>query len=131
MKRIGLMMAAIILAVIFVNAQPGQGGQMRSPEERAKSQAEQLTTTLGLSKEQATKVEAVMLKYGKQQSELRQSMGQDGDREAMMTKMTAIREGQTKEIKALLNKDQVVKYDKYLEEQQARRGQFGGPRPNN
>jgi hypothetical protein len=72
-----------------------------------------------------------MLKYGKQQSELRQSMGQDGDREAMMTKMTAIREGQTKEIKALLNKDQVVKYDKYLEEQQARRGQFGGPRPNN
>jgi|WetSurMetagenome_2_1015567.scaffolds.fasta_scaffold140873_3 periplasmic protein CpxP/Spy len=129
MKKIGLLLTAFLLAVVLVKAQPGQGQQM-SPEDRAKRQTEQLTTTLGLDKTQATKVEAIYLKYGKQQSELFQSMGQGGDREAMRTKMTEMRDSQNKEIKALLTKDQVEKYDKYLADQAARRGQ-GGPRPNN
>jgi periplasmic protein CpxP/Spy len=133
MKKFGLLMTALLFAVVLVNAQPGQGGQggqRMSAEDRAKRQVEQLTTTLGLNKDQATKVEAVILKYSKQQSELFQSMGQGGDRDAMRTKMTAMRESQTKEIKAVLTKDQADKYDKYLQEQQSRRGQ-GGPRPNN
>jgi periplasmic protein CpxP/Spy len=128
MKKIGLLLTALLLTVVFVNAQPG--GQQSTPEERAKRQTEQLTTALSLDKAQVTKVEAINLKYAKQQSELFQSMGAGGDREAMRTKMTAMRAEQTKEIKALLTKEQIEKYDKYLAEQQARRAQ-GGRGPNN
>lgn len=128
MKKISLLLTALFFAVLFVNAQPG--GQQSTPEERAKRQVEQLTTALSLNKDQAAKVEAISLKYGKQQGELFQSMGQGGDREAMREKMTAIREAQTKEIKAILTPEQSAKYDKYLEEQRSRMRQGGGgPRP--
>ncbi|NQU86499.1 MAG: hypothetical protein HQ541_12130 [Mariniphaga sp.] len=117
MKKIGLLLTALLLTVVFAQAQQ-RGGD---PAERAKRQVEELKTTLDLSDDQATKIEAIILDYGKKTSELRQSMGADGDRSAMREKMGVIREEQTKQIKALLNEDQVKKYDTYLEEQAERR----------
>jgi N-methylhydantoinase B/oxoprolinase/acetone carboxylase alpha subunit len=127
MKKIGLLLTAILFAVMFVNAQPGGG--MMDPAERAKRTVEQLKTTLSLNADQVTKVEAVVKKYGEKQSQMFQEMGQGGDRDAMREKMTKMREDQTKEIKTLLTPDQVKKYDTYLKEQEARRAQggFGGP----
>lgn len=127
MKKIGLLLTAMLFAVMFVSAQPGGG---MDPAERAKRQVEQLKTTLSLNADQVTKVEAIVKKYGEQQSKMFQEMMDGGgDREAMRGKMTKMREDQTKEIKAVLTADQSKKYDEYLKEQDARRqqGGFGGP----
>lgn len=122
MKKPVLIIAILFIAVVFANAQPGNF----DPVERAKSQTEELKQALGLTTDQATKVEAILLNYGKKTSELRQSMGPDGDREAMREKRNALREEQTKEIKAVLNSGQVEKYDAYLKEQAERRSNRGG-----
>ncbi|MBN1821180.1 MAG: hypothetical protein JXR31_01165 [Prolixibacteraceae bacterium] len=129
MKKIGLLLAALLVAVIFVNAQPpgGQGGNF-DPEQMIKRQVDQIVEACGLSKEQTQKVEAIVRKGNEKRMEMFQDMGGGGDREAMREKMNKMRDEQTKEIKAVLTEEQAKKYDKFLEEQEQRRRErgFGG-----
>ena len=125
MKKIGLLLTTLLLTVVFVNAQPGNF----DPEEMIKRQLDGIVEACDLSKDQAGNVEAIIRKTNEKRMAMFQDMGGGGDREAMREKMTQMREEETKEIKAVLNEEQVKKYDKYLEEQAERRrnrGGFGG-----
>ena len=62
-----------------------------------------------------------MAETAKKQTELRSSMGPDGDRQAMMGKMRDIQAEQTKAIKAVLTADQQPVFDKNMEAMMPRR----------
>lgn len=121
MRKIGLLLIALLVTVVFVKAQPGNF----DPEAMVKRQLDGIVEACGLDKEQAKKVEAIIRKGNEKRMEMFQDMG-GGDREAMRAKMTEFQENQTKEIKAVLTADQSKKYDKYLEEQAERRRERGG-----
>jgi len=95
-------------------AQPQGQGMRMSPKERAEALAKQLS----LDTATTVKLTAVMEKYQKKMMDKRE--GLQGDMDAMRAAMMEIRESQTKEIKALLTKDQAKKYDEILKEQQQR-----------
>jgi ribosomal protein L7Ae-like RNA K-turn-binding protein len=85
-----------------------------SPKQRADTLGKQL----GLDSTTIAKVAAIMEKYQKQMMDKRNEL-QD-DRDGMRAAMTEIREKQTKEITALLTKEQAKKYEEILKEQQQR-----------
>lgn len=118
-----------MILVLIVNVSFGQrGGQNFDPEERAKSQTEQLKKTLDLDKTQEKKVYELNLKAGKEMAEMRKDMQGGGDRDAMRSKFRDLREKQNKEMKKILSDSQYKKYEKYQEEQMERRRQQGGRR---
>lgn len=124
MKKIGFLLIAILLGTTLSMAQPG--GQRMSPEERAKQQTAELKEALGLDKTQEKKVYDLNLETGKKMQKMREEMGGQGFSEEMREKMRAIREDQNSAMKKILTAQQYTKYEKYLEEQRARRGQRGG-----
>jgi len=105
-----------------------QNWQNQTPEERAKSQTDQIKEKCGLDKEQVKKVYDLNLKSGKETAKLRSEMqGGGAPSDDMRAKMTKIRDDQNKEMKKILTADQYVKYEKYLEERRSSR-QGGGNR---
>jgi len=111
---------ASLMQVAF--AQQGQGMRM-SPKARADTLAKQI----GLDTTTTAKVAAVMEKYQKIMMDKRNEL--QGDMDAMRAAMTEIRDNQTKDIKALLTKEQSAKYDEVLKQQQQRM-QNRAPRNN-
>jgi hypothetical protein len=101
-----------LLQVAF--AQPQGQGMRMSPKQRADTLGKQLS----LDTVTIAKVAAIMEKYQKQMMDKRNEL-QD-DRDAMRAAMTEIREKQTKDITALLTKEQAKKYEEILKEQQQR-----------
>ena len=126
MKKIGFLLITLLITSTWAMAQPGRSFD---PEERAKRQTEELTERLGLSNDQAKKVEAINLKYGKKMGDLFREMRESGDmdRDEMMKSRKAMQDEQTKEMKAVLDAGQMKKYEAYLVEQAERR-QHRGPR---
>jgi len=128
--------AALLLIGTTVMAQgQGQGNrQQRTATERAKGEAKSLAKSLELSADQAAKIEEVSLKYAVKDSVAFAAMrGSQStgtiDREAMMKAREATTLAKTAEMKALLNEDQMKKYETYLKERQNRGGQGQGNRP--
>lgn len=127
MKKIGLLLLAVIFGVSVSKAQPGDGQRM-SPEDRAKRQTEEIKEAVGLNKDQEKKVYDLNLEFGKKmRQEMQANAG--GGFEGMREKMQKMREEQDKKMKEILTADQWAKYQKYQEERRARRGQ-GGPGGN-
>ncbi len=124
MKKLGFLLVAILLGTTMSMAQPG--GQRMSPEERAKQQTTELKEVLGLDKAQEKKVYDLNLESGKKMQKMREEMGGQGFSDEMREKMMAMREETNKEMKKILTAAQYTKYEKYLEERRARRGQGGG-----
>lgn len=124
MKKLGLLLMFVILGTTFSMAQ-NRGGQNMDPEERAKTQTEELKKVLDLNKDQEKKVYDLNLSSGKKMTAMRAEM-QGGDREAMREKFGKLREEQNKEMKKILTEAQFKKYEKYLEERRAQRGQGRG-----
>lgn len=122
MKKIGLLLSALLLAFVFVNAQPDF-----DPAAMIKRQVDQLTEACSLTKDQVPKVEAIVKKYNEKMMAMFQDAGGGGDQNAMREKMTKMREEQTKEMKAILSVEQGVKYDKFLADQMERFRQMGAP----
>lgn len=111
----------ILAAMVFVSgllqvafAQPQGQGMRMSPKQRADTLGKQLS----LDSVTVAKVAAIMEKSQKQMMDKRDEL--QGDMEGMRAAMTEIRETQTKDIKALLTKEQVKKYDEILKQQQQR-----------
>lgn len=127
MKNLGFL---LVILVLISNVACGQrNGQNFDPEERAKSQTEQLKKALDLDKDQEKKVYALNLKAGKEMAEMRKDMqGGGGDREAMREKFGAMREKQNKEMKKILSDDQYKEYEKFVKEQMERRREGRGGR---
>lgn len=122
MKKLGLFLLMIVLGTTFSMAQPG--GRDMDPAERAKTQTAELKELLGLKSDQEKKVYDLYLKSNKEMTAMREEMqASGGGFEGMREKMTASREEQNKKMKEILTEAQWPKYEKYLEERQARRGQ--------
>lgn len=122
MKKLGLLLMLVILGTTFSMAQ-NRGGQNMDPEERAKTQTAELKKVLDLNKDQEKKVYDLNLKAGKDMVKMREEMQGSSDRDAMREKFGKMREEQNKEMKKILSEDQFKKYEKYLEERRAQRGQ--------
>jgi len=121
------LMALFMLAGLAVYAQPGGGGRMMNPEQRAEQQTAQMTEKLSLSEAQAAKVKEINLKYAKQGQEAREKA--DGDWEAMRGTMTAIRQEQDKELQTVMTQEQWDQWVKVREEFRGNRGFRGGDKP--
>ena len=123
MKKSVLMTIAGLLFFISgnfnVNAQPPQRA---TPEERAKQQTEWMKTSLKLSDDQVTKVDAVNLKYAKKMNDMFQQSGQNADREARQKMRDDLDTQKRVELQAILTADQLKQYDTELAQRRANRG---------
>jgi periplasmic protein CpxP/Spy len=111
----------ILAVVVFVAgllqvafAQPQGQGMRMSPKERAEALGKQLS----LDSVVVGKIAVIMEKSQKQMMDKRNEL--QGDMDGMRAAMTEIREKQTKDITALLTKEQAKKYEDILKEQQQR-----------
>lgn len=106
---------------------------LRSPSQRTTGQIKSLTEALALTKKQVEKVQTIYDKYQPELEQIFQSFrGGDGntDRQANRARMVEIREKMSSEIKAVLIKEQIGKYEKYLEENRERGRHRGRPGRN-
>jgi hypothetical protein len=132
--RKSIFLAAFIAVCGLVIAQGmggGMGGGMgrMASSERAVREVEQLKTTLSLDAAQVTKLQAISIKFAKQDSVSMAAMmagGGQPDMAKMQADRAATTEAKTKEYNAVLTADQQAKYKTYLAEQAARRAQGGG-----
>ena len=100
-----------------------------TPEAIAQRETAWMTTELGLTKDQVTKVDAINLKYAEKMMAQFQG-GPGGDFEAMQKQMAEINAQKRKELEPVLSAEQLKKYDEYLANRPAGgRGGFGPP-PN-
>ncbi len=87
----------------------------KTPAERAKMQTERMVKELGLDAAQASKAEAVNLKYAEQAEQLRK------EREAQVEKIKgegkAMKEAHEGEMKSILTAEQFTKYLTYRDAQ--------------
>lgn len=122
MKKIGILVTALVLGITTIVAQPRGGQREFNPEDMAKRQTERLDEELDLSKDQEKKVYEISLEAGKKMGELRGQM-RDGGFQSVRDEMGEIREQQNEKMKKVLTEAQWKKYEKYLEERRDRRGQ--------
>lgn len=111
-------------------AMQGRGRLQGSPDEMAKRQTERLTQELGLTADQAPKVQQIMLARGQEMQAMR---GQgDGNRDQMREQMQASRAKYDGQFKAVLTPDQYTKYATIQAERMNRGGGRGmdGPGPD-
>lgn len=126
MKKLGFLLMVLFLGTTVSMAQ-NRSRQHSTPEESAKKTTETLKEKLGLKADQEKQVYALNLKSAKEMTEMRKEMqGGGGDRGAMRAKFTKMHEEANKGMKKILTEDQYAKYEKYLEERRASRGQRGG-----
>ena len=104
------MIALLLLIGGTVCAQNQGGGQQRTPEERAKMQAEAVKTALTLTDDQTAKVVTILLAVRKQQDSIR-TANPDMDRAAQMEKMTPLNAARDAKIKAILTPAQVPVFE--------------------
>ncbi|MEO8591057.1 MAG: hypothetical protein ABI432_16885 [Flavobacteriales bacterium] len=125
MKKLMMIAALALLTAAGVQAQTkqqrtpaaaqAQDKPKQTPEERAKKLTARMTKDLGLSTEQATKVEALNLRY------VEQAQALHTEREAQMAaqkdgKGKEMRDAHDAELKAILTPDQ---YSKWMTEREA------------
>ena len=109
---------------------PAAGGQQRlSQEQRTKQQVDTLAKVLTLNASQKEKLTKVFTDNAAEMRKMRESMGENTDREQMRTEMEKMRTAQNAKIKEVLTSEQFTKYQKWQESQPrlgGGRGQ-GGP----
>jgi len=151
MKRLGVILVVFLFIAGTTFAQERGGGQRPSrteqgrpggdrpqmnPEEMQKRQTQRLVEELKLTKDQEAKVTAINKKYMEKQSFDWSKMrdASEAERTKMREERTKIQAEKDKEIKALLNADQVKLYDEMQKkrEEMRRNGQgrmsgAGGP----
>lgn len=110
MKKLIVSMIALLLLIGgTVNAQ-NQNQTRRTPEERAKMQADRFKTALTLTDEQTTKVYSILFDSSKKMDSIR-TANAGGDRSAMMELVKPINEARDAKIKAVLTKEQAETYE--------------------
>ena len=105
----------------------GERGNRGDFQARQAEQQAKLYTELGLSDAQKTKMEEIQKGTRQTMQAMRAEMRDGtGDRNAMRTKMEAIRAAEVTEVKKIMTEEQFTKYEKFLEERKGRRGERGG-----
>lgn len=131
MKKVGLLVLSVMLAVVVSQAQPGQ--RNLNPEDMAKRQTEQIKEAVGLNADQEKQVYNLNIEYGKKMKALRDE-NEGAGFESMREKMGKLREEQDKKMKGILTEAQWEKYEKFQKERmerfrQGRPGEGGQRRP--
>lgn len=115
MKRMMIVMA---VALFTMEAATAQDKQQRPAAERAKQQTERMTKELGLSTDQAAKVDAINAKYAEKADAIR------AERKERMAetkgKGAALNEARMAEMKEVLTPEQYAKWEKNREAMQER-----------
>lgn len=129
-KHLFPLLAALALAVGAAQAQtttpPQEGGRsQRSPEQMAARQTERLTQALGLSADQAPRVQQIMAARGQEMQAMRGQMQSGTSRDQLRDQMQANRAKYDAQFKEVLTADQYTKYTAL----QAERMQRGGRGP--
>lgn len=111
----------------------GAGGPGRmDPAERVELQTRRLNEALTLNADQIARVKAIYTKNAEEQRkefEKTRAAGGQVDREKMREQMRTSMTKQDNEIKALLNPEQKVKFEKFLKDREERMKNWRG-RPN-
>ncbi len=130
MKKTFLLIALLAGSLSFSQAQQ-QPRQQRTPEETAQRSVDMLEKRLSLTADQKAKIYTIELAQAKTRDSVwAAARNADGDRQAMMSKMKEVQEGNDKQITALLNDEQKKSYQQWVEERRNRtRGGQGGQRP--
>jgi len=115
--RLIIVLVAMVFVAGMLQTAFGQGRQ--GPRMTPQQQADTLGKKLGLDSTTVAKVAAIYDKSQKDVAAKRTEL-QGGDMDAMRTAMTEIRTKANEDIKALLTKEQVVKFEEVLKEQQQR-----------
>lgn len=140
MRRQFLPMIMILaVALIFMSltavsyAQPGEGGgkgpgpgpgpKGQMPGNMIDMRMKMLTENLALNTDQAAKIKAILVDEQKAAAVEREK--NQGDRESAMKSREARREATDTKVRAILTKEQIVKYDKMMAE--FRKNRPGGP----
>jgi hypothetical protein len=121
-----LLVSSILWVMVFTACgQPPQGGRGNwTPEQMAKRQTEMIKTAAGTDDATTAKVDAINLKYAKEQAALREK---NSDREALREPMKALRDKREAELKGVLTADQYAKVQAAQEEMRKNRPGGGGP----
>lgn len=117
-KSLLTLLAAFALTIGAASAQttpptPGEGrGRMeqRSPEDMAKRQSERLTKELGLSADQTTKVQQILVARGQEMQAARGQAKDAGNRDQMRDQMQANKTKYDAQFKEVLSAEQYTKY---------------------
>jgi Spy/CpxP family protein refolding chaperone len=114
MKKIALVLFVAVMAMSSVFAQPGG-----DPAARLQREIEGLTTELGLSKDQVTKITPIVTEAQNKQREEFTKMRESGsfDRDKMMELRNKMQAETDKQLKAILTPEQGVKLDAYRKKQ--------------
>lgn len=106
--KFALLMFTILFTTSILSA---QNRQRATPEERAKRQTESLTEQLSLTDTQKKQVYEINLKYSQPRGE-DENLSRENRRESFRK----LQEEKDKEVKAVLDDDQKVKYDEIQKE---------------
>jgi len=114
MKKIALVLFVAVMAMSSVFAQPGG-----DPAARLQREIEGLTTELGLSKDQVTKITPIVTEAQNKQREEFTKMRESGsfDRDKMMELRNKMQAETDKQLKAILTPEQGIKLDAYRKKQ--------------
>lgn len=118
-----LFLVSSILMMVVITAF-GQGRPNFTPEDMAKRQTEMIKQATGINDAIAAKVDAINLKYAKEQATLREKTP---DREARREPQKVLNDKRDAELKTVLTADQFAKVVAAQEAARANRG-GGGPR---
>ncbi len=124
-------MKKLFVVVLLAVFSLGSIAQQRDPAERLKMELEGLTSELGLTKDQLTKVTPIVTEAQKKQSEAWTKMRESGnmDRDKMREERTKMQAETDTQLKAVLTPEQGVKLDAYRKkqaEERAKRMQVRG-----
>lgn len=114
MKKIALVLFVAVMAMSSVFAQPGG-----DPAARLQREIEGLTTELGLSKDQVTKITPIVTEAQNKQREEFTKMRESGsfDRDKMMELRNKMQAETDKQLKAVLTPEQGIKLEAYRKKQ--------------
>lgn len=128
-KTLVLLAACLLTGLSAANAQStdaapmgrgnrmGQGRGNLTPEQRAEMQTKRLTTQLGLTADQTTKIQTIALAENQEMAALRSKYAAADSRQGAGQDMKALRDKYETQLKAVLTPDQLTKYTQMRDEQ--------------
>lgn len=114
MKKIFLLMAAVMLSATMVVKAQGGGMQRRTVEENVKLVLEKLAP-LNLNKDQIVKTDTALTHYFKDRDKMFEEMRGGGDRSQMREKMMKLGSDRDDELKKIFTDDQFKKWKEEIE----------------
>ncbi len=125
-KKLFLVSSIIWMMVFTAFGQDNQGGRPNfTPEDMAKRQTEMIVKVTGIDAATTAKVEAINLKYAKENAALREKYP---DREARAEPRKVLNEKRDAELKTVLTAEQFKKVQDAQAEMRQRMQGGGGPR---